>query len=99
MIAAISQIQKLRSMIPDLIEASGYRNDFIAKKLKMRPQYFSVKKQRGNWSEKELSLIIETLTQPSSVVEDMLMLEEMILIEGEKSVSYADFKKEVNTWK
>jgi hypothetical protein len=46
-IKIVEDYRRLVNIIPEIIEASGYRNDFIAKKLGMKPQNFSVKKQRG----------------------------------------------------
>lgn len=51
--------------MPELIEISGYRNDYIAKQLGKKPSNFSAKKQRGNWNEDELTVILNTLRKPS----------------------------------
>jgi uncharacterized protein YjcR len=65
----IENYKKIKSAIPQLIEMSGYRNDYIAKKLGMKAANFSVKKQRSNWNEDELDLLIRTLTSTTGEVE------------------------------
>lgn len=46
------------SNIPKMIDISGYRNDYIAKKLGMKLQRFSVKKQRGSWTLTEVKQLL-----------------------------------------
>ncbi|MFN0082544.1 MAG: hypothetical protein ACKVOM_08505 [Ferruginibacter sp.] len=65
----IENYKKIKSSVPQLIEMSGYRNDYIAKRLGMKPANFSVKKQRGNWNENEIDLLIKTLTTTTGEVE------------------------------
>jgi predicted ATP-grasp superfamily ATP-dependent carboligase len=67
--AVIENYKKIKKAIPQLIEKSGYRNDYIAKRLGMKAANFSVKKQRGNWNEDELELLIKTLTTTTGEVE------------------------------
>lgn len=65
----INNYKKIKQSIPLLIKMSGYRNDYIAKRLGMQPANFSVKKQRSNWNEDELDLLIKTLTTTTGEVE------------------------------
>ena len=65
----IENYKKIKSAVPQLIEMSGYRNDYIAKKLGMKPANFSVKKQRSSWNEDELDLLIKTLTTNTGEVD------------------------------
>lgn len=51
----------LKKQISLLIKKSGYRNDFIARKIGMAPNYFAVKKQRGNWSDEEVKKIVQVI--------------------------------------
>ncbi len=44
--------------IGELINLSGYRNDFIAKKLGIKPTTFSVKKQRSTWTPDEVERLL-----------------------------------------
>jgi hypothetical protein len=62
----VAEYKNLVSKIPDIIEASGYRNDFIAKKMGMKPQNFSAKKQRSTWSIEEIEKLLLIITNEDS---------------------------------
>jgi uncharacterized protein YjcR len=82
----IENYKKIKNSIPELIEISGYRNDYIAKQLGIKPSNFSAKKQRGNWNEDELTAILNTLRKPSIELEDFLedILESVFIEENVK---------------
>lgn len=61
MLEVVENYLLLKKEISSLIKKSGYRNDFIAAKIGMRPDYFAVKKQRGNWSDEEVLKIIKVI--------------------------------------
>jgi predicted transcriptional regulator len=69
----ISNYKSLASNIGQLIEVSGYRNDFIAKKIGIQPQTFSVKKGRKSFTVDEIEKIIKVIDNEE--VEDFMMLE------------------------
>ena len=46
--------QMLVNNIGQLIEISGYRNDYLSEKIGLKPANFSIKKQKGNWSADEI---------------------------------------------
>jgi hypothetical protein len=94
----IENYKKIKSAIPELIEMSGYRNDYIAKRMGMKPANFSVKKQRGNWNEDELEQILNALTNPTDDVENFLMLQEMRSLKDDENITAEEFKKEMK-WK
>jgi hypothetical protein len=77
---------------------SGYKNDYIAKKIGLTSQNFAVKKQRGNWSPDELEKIVEVLTKPNEDVENALMLEIMRSRKDDETVPLEEVKKEFG-WK
>ncbi|MCH5599666.1 hypothetical protein [Niabella ginsengisoli] len=58
----ITQYKFLLNSVPELINISGYKNDYIAQKLQMRPAYFSAKKQKGNWTIEEVEKILSTIS-------------------------------------
>lgn len=72
MIPIVETYKKIKESIPELLNVSGYRNDFIAKKIGMKPSYFSIKKQRGNWTEKDIQKILSILTSQNTDVEKYL---------------------------
>jgi hypothetical protein len=94
----IENYKKIKSAIPELIEMSGYRNDYIAKRMGMKPANFSVKKQRGNWNEDELEQILNALTNPTDDVENFLMLQEMRSLKDDENITADEFKKAMK-WK
>jgi len=61
MLAIIENYILLKKQMGQLIKKSGYRNDYIAAKIGMRADYFTVKKQRGNWSDDEIIKIIKVI--------------------------------------
>jgi hypothetical protein len=93
----IENYKKIKNSIPELIEISGYRNDYIAKQLGIKPSNFSAKKQRGNWNEDELTVILNTLRKPSIELEDFLddILESVFIEENltGETITSEEFEK------
>ena len=58
----ITQYKILLNAVPELIDISGYKNEYVAQKLQMRPAYFSAKKQKGNWTIEEVEKILRTIS-------------------------------------
>ena len=58
----IDQYKMLLNSVPRLIEISGYKNEYVAKKLEMTPTYFSAKKYRGSWTVDEVEKILKTIS-------------------------------------
>ena len=83
--------------IPKLIEISGYRNDYIAKKIGLKAANFSVKKQRGNWSINEVEKLLQVISNEE--IENYLMIELMRSRKDDDEMSYEEYKKEVSSWK
>lgn len=46
--------QVLVNNMGQLIEISGYRNDYLSQKIGLKPANFSLKKQKGNWTTQEV---------------------------------------------
>ncbi len=68
----VKNYQSLVKQLPKLIEVSGYRSDFIAKKIGLKPANFSIKKQRGNWSIDEVEKLLQVISNDE--VENYLMI-------------------------
>ena len=92
----ISNYSFLKVNLAELIKKSGYRNDFIAEKIGMAPAYFSVKKQRANWTEEEAKKILDVIENEE--VEDYFMGLFMQSLELDETLSLAEFKQQVK-WK
>ncbi len=93
----VAEYKHLLKIIPDIIEVSGYRNDFIAKKLGMKAQNFSVKKQRGSWSVDEVEKLLKVVDNED--VENFIMLEIMRSRKNDETVTYDEYKAEIASWK
>lgn len=89
----VSNYKNLVLNINTLIDVSGYRNDYIAKKLGILPSSFSVKKNRGSFSVDDIEKIMQIIDNED--VENYLMLQEMRALKDEETISYEDFLKEI----
>ena len=87
----------LLKFLPELIDVSGYRNDYLSKKMGLTPATFSAKKQRGNWSADDVVKLIAIIENED--VEDFLMLQLLRNAQNEETVSADDFRKEIKKWK
>ncbi len=72
MITVLAQYRQIKKSIPALIEKSGYRNHFIAKKIGMEPSYFSAKKRRSTWSDDDVERIVVFLTSHNNDIENYI---------------------------
>ena len=79
-----------------LITVSGYRNDFIAKKIGIKPTTFSVKKQRAKWTHEDVEKILSIIENDET--EDYYLGLVMKSLETDETITLAEFKKQVG-WK
>lgn len=93
----ISTYKRLLNNVADIIDISGYRNDYIAKKLGLKPQNFSVKKQRASWTPDELEKLLAIISNED--VEEYLMLEEMRSRKDDETITFEEYKKVIAKWK
>ncbi len=80
----------------ELINVSGYRNDYVAKKLGMSPQSFAVKKQRATWKAKEVEKLLSIIENEET--EDYFLGLIMKSLESDETLSLSEFKQQVK-WK
>ena len=92
----ILNYRTLVQSLAELIRVSGYRSDYIAKKIGMKPANFSLKKQRGNWSVDEVGQVMAVIENEDT--ENYLMLALMRAEKNEETVGYDEFQKEMG-WK
>jgi len=92
----ILSYKTLIQSLGELIQVSGYRSDYIAKKVGMKPANFSLKKQRGNWSVDEAEQVMAVIENEDT--ENYLMLVLMRAAKDEETISYEEFQKEM-AWK
>lgn len=89
----VTTYKRLLANIASIIDVSGYRNDYIAKKLGIKPQSFSVKKKKASWTPDELEKLLAVIDNED--VENFLMLEQMRSMEQEGTMTLEQFKKEM----
>jgi hypothetical protein len=96
-IALVSNYKKLLNNLPQIIEISGYKNEYIAMKLNIKPQYLSVKKQRKSWNVDDVEKLLNIIMNKD--VQDYLDdLYESVLIEKYstgKTISSEAFEKQM----
>ncbi len=96
MIEVIQNYKELKRNMGNLINKSGYKNSYLAEKIGMQPTLFSVKKQRGNWSDDEMEKILVLIENEE--LEDFYFGEILREKEKEETISYSEFKGEMG-WK
>jgi hypothetical protein len=96
MLSILTQYKAIKSSLPAIIKASGYRNDYVAKKLGISPQSFAVKKKRNNWNEDEVEKILSIIDNDDT--EDYVMLQLMRSMKDEETITLEEFKRQMG-WK
>lgn len=99
MLHIINQYRIIKENIPKLLEVSGYRNDFVARKIGISPAAFAVKKQRQNWTDAEVKSIVDIITGVNEEAEEYVMLEIMRSRKEEENLTMSDYKKFRAQWK
>ncbi|MDR0791666.1 MAG: hypothetical protein LBE82_00035 [Chitinophagaceae bacterium] len=99
MLSVFLDYNTIKSAIAELIETSGYRYDYLAKKIGISQANFSIKKQCDSWTDNEVDRLVEVLTSINEDVEDMLMLKVAKAREKEDTISFDEYKKQLASWK
>jgi transcriptional regulator with XRE-family HTH domain len=92
----ILNYKNVLSNLPKAIAISGYRKDYIAKKLGISPQTFSAKISRKSFSPEDAEKLLKVIKNED--VDEFFMLESMKALKNDENVSYLDAKKELG-WK
>lgn len=98
MLTLFHEYDAIKENIAKIISLSGYKNDYVARKIGLTAQNFAVKKQRGTWSVDEIKKIVEVITEPNEDAMDALMLEIMRSRKDDETVPLSELKKEFG-WK
>lgn len=93
---AVLNYKLLVDNLGELIQVSGYRNDFIAKKLGIKATTFSVKKKRATWTPEEVEKLLSVIDNEET--EDYYLGLVMKSLESDETITLAEFKKQVG-WK
>ena len=83
--------QMLVNNMGQLIEISGFRNDYLSNKIGLKPANFSVKKQKGNWTTTEVLKLLSIIKNKE--VEDYIDVVKMKEIKKGKFISSDEFEK------
>jgi hypothetical protein len=92
----VTNYERLVNEIGQIIEISGYRNDYIAKKIGMTPANFSAKKSRMSFTVAEMKGIVEVIDNED--VADYLMAREMDARKDDETITHDDLYQEMG-WK
>jgi hypothetical protein len=83
--------QMLVNNMGQLIEISGFRNDYLSQKIGLKPANFSVKKQKGNWTTTEVLKLLSIIQNKE--VEDYIDVLKMKEIKKGNFISSDEFEK------
>ncbi|NIJ53191.1 hypothetical protein [Dyadobacter arcticus] len=89
----VENYMELKKNMSALINKSGYKNAFLAEQIGIPAPSFSVKKQRGNWTETEMKQILDIIENEK--LEDFFFLELMRAEKDEPRHPVSDLKKEM----
>jgi len=98
MLSVFKEYNAIKENIGEIINASGYKNEYLAKKISVTSQNFAVKKKRGTWNSEELEKLVDVLAKPNEDVENALMLELMRSRKNDETVPLSELKNEFG-WK
>lgn len=96
MTSVVSQYRIIKNNLNEIIKVSGYRNDYIARKLGISPQSFTVKKQRNSWNDEEIEKVLEIVDNEDS--QDFILVQLMRSLEGEETLTLKEAKLQMG-WK
>lgn len=96
MTSVVSQYRIIKNNLNEIIKVSGYRNDYIARKLGISPQSFTVKKQRNSWNDEEVEKVLEIVDNEDS--QDFILVQLMRSLEGEETLTLKEAKLQMG-WK
>lgn len=89
----VSNYKAIVNNIGQLIDVSGYRNDYIAQKIGLTPVNFATKKKRGTLSVDEIANILNIIENED--VDNFIMLEIMRSRKNEPSITLEELEKEM----
>ena len=92
----VENYQLIVNNIGQLIEISGYRNDYLSQKIGLKPANFSLKKQKGNWSADEVLKLLSIIENKE--IEDYIDVLRIKAASKGKFISSGQFEKEMG-WK
>jgi uncharacterized protein YhjY with autotransporter beta-barrel domain len=92
----VQDYQNLKGNLGFLIQKSGFKNSYLAEKIGMQVTNFSVKKQKGNWSDTEIEKLLDIIDNEE--LEDLYLGKLMEQRSNDETISLEQFKNEMG-WK
>ena len=92
----LTNYQLLLNNLSEIINISGYRNDYLAKKIGLKAANFSIKKQKQTWAVDEVEKLLTVLKN-----DDVEAYLDKLVMEGSfegKKLSSDEFEKRMK-WK
>ncbi len=96
LISIIKNYQLIVNNMGQLIDLSGYRNDYLSQKIGLKPANFSLKKQKGNWSVEELLKLLSIIENEE--IQDYMDVLRIKEASKGNFISSGQFEKEMG-WK
>lgn len=93
----VKNYQLIVNNMGQLIDISGYRNDYLSQKIGLKPANFSLKKQKGNWSVEEVMKLLEII-ENDEIEDYMDVVKTKEAASKGKFVSAEEFEKRMG-WK
>ena len=95
MLKDFHEYEAIKKNITKIISQSGYKYQYVAKKIGLSLQNFAEKKQLGTWSVNEIKKIVKVITEPNEDAMDALMIEIMRSRKNDEKLTYDEYKAEI----
>ena len=93
----VQDFKYFHSIFPSLLDESGYKMDFLAKRLGLSPSAFSNKKLRNSFNLDEMQILLEMIW--NDYLEDICMSRAIKEGQHESSLTIAQTKKLFGEWR
>lgn len=92
-VAIVKEYKNLLSNLAKIIDISGYRNDYIAQKMGIKPPNFAVKKKKGTWDIDEVEKLLEIIDNED--VQQFFEIQKIKAAETRNALSAEEFEKQM----
>lgn len=92
----VTDYETLYNSIGTLIDSSGFKNSFLARKIGVSQSNFSMKKKRNSWTLHEIKQILQLID--SEEMSDLVLAKIMESRQDEETISFTDLKNQMG-WK
>lgn len=92
----VNNYKMVLASVAEIIDVSGYKNEYLARKMGLTPSNFSAKKRRVAWSPDEVQQLLSIAMNED--VEDYMLLKEMESTEKGETMTMDEFETAMG-WK